>query len=327
MTFHVKNGLEDPEFRKFKAFYDQEEEALKAQKAKKKKLMSPEQSPREATEFYQSSAVQKNIWILKPGENTNCGNGIQVAKDFNEIVEIITESNKSNKRRTCIVQKYIHNPLLIHKRKFDIRTYAVMTSIGGNTKAYVYDEGYIRTSSYEYDVNNLHDRLIHLTNDAIQKKDKNYGKHEPGNKMSYSEFQIYIDKNFGDLNICFERDMVPQINKMTTDVFRACHGKLDPKRRVNTFEVFGLDFMIDDEFKLYVIEVNTNPCLELSSPLLARLIPNMLENAFKITVDPIFMPPEGFSSKKAFLGDPCPENKFTLIFDHKVDGPVIEELM
>jgi tubulin monoglycylase TTLL3/8 len=224
------------------------------------------------------------------------------------------------------VQKYIHNPLLIHKRKFDIRTYTMVTSMGGNIKGYVYDEGYIRTSSYEFDINNF-DRLIHLTNDAVQKRDKNYGKHEPGNKMSYSEFQIYIDKYHGELNVCFERDMVPQIQKMATDVFRAVYGKIDPKRRVNTFEVFGLDFMIDDEFKPYLIEVNTNPCLELSSPLLARLIPNMLENAFKIAVDPLFPPPEGFSTKKAFLGDPCPENKFTLVFDHKVDGPVIDNLM
>jgi hypothetical protein len=96
---------------------------------------------------------------------------------------------------------------------------------------------------------------------------------------------------------------------------------------VNTFEVFGLDFMIDDEFKLYLIEVNTNPCLELSAPLLARMIPNMLENACKLAVDPLFPPPEGYSSKKAFLGDPCPENKFSLIFDDKVDGPVIESLL
>lgn len=151
----------------------------------------------------------RNIWILKPGENTNCGNGIQVAKDFNEIVEIVTEASRGNKRRTCIVQKYIHNPLLIHKRKFDIRTYAMITSIGGNMKGYVYDEGYIRTSSYEFDISNLGDRLIHLTNDAVQKRDKNYGKHEPGNKMSQSEFQAYIDKNYGELNICYERDMVP----------------------------------------------------------------------------------------------------------------------
>ena len=52
ITFHIKNGLEDREFTKFKTYYDQEEEAIKVRKAKKKKLLSPEQSPREATEFY-----------------------------------------------------------------------------------------------------------------------------------------------------------------------------------------------------------------------------------------------------------------------------------
>lgn len=50
-------------------------------------------------------------------------------------------------------------------------------------------------------------------------------------------------------------------------------------------EVFGLDFMIDDDFKPYLIEVNTNPCLELACPLLARLIPNVIENALKIGLD------------------------------------------
>jgi hypothetical protein len=116
------------------------------------------------------------------------------------------------------------------------------------------------------------------------------------------------------------------MNKMTTDVFRACHGKLDPKRRLNCMEVFGLDFMIDDEFKTYLIEVNTNPCLELSCPLLARLIPNMLENALKIGLDGQFMPPENFTSKKAFIGDSCPENRFSLCFDSKIDGPILEKL-
>ena len=91
-------------------------------------------------------------------------------------------------------------------------------------------------------------------------------------------------------------------------------------------EVFGLDFMIDDEFKPYLIEVNTNPCLELSAPLLARLIPTMLENAIKIGLDSIFLPPEGFSSKKAFIGDACPENRFELFFDSKVDGPVLDKM-
>jgi hypothetical protein len=353
VTFHIKNGTDDPEWHRFKAFYEQAEAELKARKAERlrkrqEKLnatleedaLSPQGSPEKAAdpegkqpvasgepEYYRSSAPPKNIWILKPGENTNCGNGIQVAKDFAEIVEIVTEASRGGKRRTCIVQKYIHNPLLIHRRKFDIRTYALVSSIGGNIKGYQYDEGYIRTSSYEFDINNLGDRNIHLTNDAIQKKCADYGKYEPGNKMSYNEFQHYLDKYHGEVSLCFERDLQPQIDKLTADVVRAVHGKLDPKRRVNTFEVFGLDFMIDDEFKLYLIEVNTNPCLELSAPLLARLIPNMLENAFKLAVDPLFPPPEGYSSKKAFLGDPCPENHFSLVFDATVDGPVIEQLL
>ena len=116
------------------------------------------------------------------------------------------------------------------------------------------------------------------------------------------------------------------MNKITTDIFRACHGSLDPKRRLHCFEVFGLDFMIDDEFKPYLIEVNTNPCLSLASPLLIRLIPNMLDNAFKITVDSMFMPPENFTQIKAFRGDAAQENRFELVFDSKIDGPGIEKL-
>lgn len=84
--------------------------------------------------------------------------------------------------------------------------------------------------------------------------------------------------------------------------------------------------MIDDEFKVYLIEVNTNPCLELSSPLLARLIPTMVENCLRIAVDPLFPPPENFSQKKHVLQDICPENKYWLVFDEKIDGPVLEEI-
>jgi len=91
-------------------------------------------------------------------------------------------------------------------------------------------------------------------------------------------------------------------------------------------EVFGLDFMLDDEFRLYLIEVNTNPCLELVSPLLARLIPNMLENALKIALDSQFLPPEHFSSKKAFIGDACPENRYELVYDSTIDHPVLDEV-
>ena len=56
--------------------------------------------------------------------------------------------------------------------------------------------------------------------------------------------------------------------------------------------------MIDDNCKVWLIEVNTNPCLELSSPVLARIIPQMLDNAFRIAVDPLFPPPLFYNQKK-----------------------------
>jgi tubulin--tyrosine ligase len=37
-------------------------------------------------------------------------------------------------------------------------------------------------------MNDLENRCVHLTNDAIQKKSADYGKFETGNKISYDDF-------------------------------------------------------------------------------------------------------------------------------------------
>lgn len=38
--------------------------------------------------------------------------------------------------------------------------------------------------------------------------------------------------------------------------------KLDVNNQGNCFELFGLDFMIDMNLKVWLIEVNSNPCIE-----------------------------------------------------------------
>lgn len=63
LTFHIKTGLTDPSFSNFEQYYQ-------------KFTGLP-------------NAVQKNIWILKPGENTNRGTGIKVESDLGKIKQLV----------------------------------------------------------------------------------------------------------------------------------------------------------------------------------------------------------------------------------------------
>ena len=58
--------------------------------------------------------------------------------------------------------------------------------------------------------------------------------------------------------------------------------------------------MIDQAGAPWLIEVNTNPCLEESSKLLKTLLPRMVNDAFKLTVDAVFPP-----LKPDLLPDKC----------------------
>ena len=81
---------------------------------------------------------------------------------------------------------------------------------------------------------------------------------------------------------------------MATDAIRASAKTLDPSNKQHCFELFGLDFMIDQDFNPWLIECNSNPCLEVSCPLLSGIIPTMVENILRISVDSLIGPPADF---------------------------------
>lgn len=49
--------------------------------------------------------------------------------------------------------------------------------------------------------------------------------------------------------------------------------------------------MLDNDFTVWLIEVNTNPCLDESSNILKKLIPRMIDDAFRLTIDRDFVSP------------------------------------
>ncbi len=78
--------------------------------------------------------------------------------------------------------------------------------------------------------------------------------------------------------------------------------------------------MIDDDFKVFLIEINTNPDISVCCPMLTKIIPQMLENTFKIALDPLFPPPSSNHSRKcSFNLNPIENNKYSLVYDSNQD--------
>ena len=65
--------------------------------------------------------------------------------------------------------------------------------------------------------------------------------------------------------------------------------------------------MLDEDFKVYLIEVNTNPCLEESSQMLRQYLPRMIEDMLKITIDQTF--PRVTKKKRIPIGGHNSNNK------------------
>ena len=265
--------------------------------------MNDNEQFRNLTKMYSDQADQ--IWICKPGENANRGYGIEVLPNLAAVKKFLQSTGAGER---WVVQKYIDRPLLVGgqhwlntpMRKFDIRIFGLAQIIDGvHFRGYFYNEGYIRTSSYKYSINNLADRDTHLTNDAVQQVKVEYGKYEPGNKISFKDFAVYL-KNYKDVD--FESVILPKMKEAIKETLIAFWYRLQSltdkpqslKPILNQFELFGYDFMIDEDMRVYLIEVNTNPCLDTSPcPLLHRLITQILDQTFKITVDPFLRGRDG----------------------------------
>ena len=58
--------------------------------------------------------------------------------------------------------------------------------------------------------------------------------------------------------------------------------------KVLSFQIFGYDFIIDKKYNPWILEINDNPGLEISSELISHLIPRMIDDAIRLTVDKVF---------------------------------------
>jgi Tubulin-tyrosine ligase family len=136
----------------------------------------------------------------------------------------------------------------------------------------------VRLSSHAYTLDNMN-YYVHLTNNAVQCNSKQYGSIIKGNIFSLTELEDHIrclEQDNPKVEIEFGKGyFFDQIKHSMRTCFDATHEMLNKKGRSGCFELFGFDFMIDENYHMWLIECNSCPSLEESNGFLTSLMHRM----------------------------------------------------
>ncbi|XP_023290516.1 tubulin polyglutamylase TTLL4 [Orussus abietinus] len=238
----------------------------------------------------------KEKWIIKPPASAR-GTGIRVVHRWSQIP----------KKRPLIVQQYLSRPRLIGGAKFDLRLYVLVTSFNP-LRIYLYPDGLVRFASVKYvdDINYLNDRFMHLTNYSVNKTSASYTSNDcadscRGHKWTIKTLWSYLEKEHVNVS-----KLWASMKDIVVKTMIAGESSINALTRANTttryscFELFGVDILLDENLKPWLLEVNISPSLQSSSPLDEAVKGPLIRNVFNMVGYQI--PPNVSSSEAAKIG-------------------------
>ncbi|KIX03261.1 5'/3'-nucleotidase SurE [Rhinocladiella mackenziei CBS 650.93] len=259
----------------------------------------------------------KDWWILKPGMSDG-GNGVRLFStmhelrkifeewggdapesdaegDENDIGDAVSEHHQgvlpngdamTSQLRHFIAQPYIDPPLLLDSyghRKFHIRAYVLAA---GALKVYVYREMLALFAAKMYqspssaDDADIVDLAQHLTNTCFQ---------DEATKSS-SVYRFWTLSSTG-MRADWKEDIFQQICDVTGEVFEAAareqmvHFQALP----NGFEIFGVDFLIDKDVNVWLLELNAYPDFKQTGlELQDAVVGGLFQEVTKVAIAPFF---------------------------------------
>ncbi|XP_037832856.1 protein polyglycylase TTLL10 isoform X2 [Kryptolebias marmoratus] len=215
----------------------------------------------------QEGERESSMWICKP-TGQNQGKGIFLLKSLEDVEAFRLklqhlEDNQANRslhhlqNQPYIVQRYIQNPLLLKRRKFDVRSYLLIAC----TAPYMvfFRHGYVRLTCDIYDPKSKN-LSTHLTNQYMQKKNPLYSLLKEDTVWSMESFNTYVNDRL-QVARGLPRDWVlgafaKRMQQIMTQCFFAVKSKLD--QRLGFFDLIGCDFMVDEDFKICLWRSSTS---------------------------------------------------------------------
>lgn len=213
-------------------------------------------------------------WILKPS-TVNKGQGIQIVHLHEQLIDICwTECNI----REWVLQRYVSPPLLLRKRKFHIRAYAVALDA---IRVYLSKQSLALCSGTNYTPGDTTNTFAHITNTAYQDLDPNFAEADC--------VRLWNDEDVGTLLVkdgtCLtHKEACERVNRVildmeeiTGEVFRAYKNEFGVFAPIDKcFEHYGLDFVVTANWKVFLLELNPGPDFKQTGNRLSAVIENLM---------------------------------------------------
>lgn len=171
---------------------------------------------------------------------------------------------------TLVAQHYIERPLTINRAKFDLRLYAYVPTFEP-LRVYIYDQGLVRFASvpYSHSVSTISNKYMHLTNYSINKLAEADGvANKPVPKWTLHHLWEHFDEMGVDREK-IQREIEEVIIKafISTEKPIREHMSRFLEQEFICYELFGIDIILDEDYKPWLLEVNISPSLHSGTPL------------------------------------------------------------
>lgn len=201
----------------------------------------------------------------------------------------LTHNLKDINMDGMICQVYLKKPLLIDGFKFDLRVYALVTSVDP-LRIYIYNEGLTRFATKPYALptkSNAANTFMHLTNYSLNKLSESFSKdHEKGSKRTFSSLNRILSMNGYDIQALWNEidEIVVKTVISALPVLKHNYSASFPRHDVMQacFEILGVDIIIDEHFKPWLLEVNHSPSFSTSEFVDRKVKSGLVRDTFNL---------------------------------------------